>query len=471
MKRYKQSLVLALGVVIAITISGIVQAQKASASSYDYYVSKNGDDDDEGSKDKPFKTIDEAVNNAKKGDKIFIEKGVYSESLAIPKGVQIEGKSDGDVTIAGNVQMGDDSEMESVTITGGVMVLEDADVKINDATIKDASVNGIDVIGGASVDIRNTKIKNNRKGIYIKAKGSVTIEDSEVSNNDEEGIDIRSRTNIVIRNTRIEGNGESGIELIVGKSDMVISKNVINDNGSSGIATQYYDSTSKLGAIKISQNKINGNKKYGIDCNTPSGSSGIPQDFWKDSLSISENTIEKNKLKSIANACDILEKEEKSNEQIQEIPKVTTVSDQEESSQERELAQEQFDQQKKREEEQRQEQQIKMAQEIEVLQTRLAQQEVENTIVRKKVLERNFLVKLLIGPSPKDIENLKEKNRQSREIKAQLSQAKNKDVLSEQQKILVDSGLENINQQIMQNEEIIQKQEKTFSLFGWVGKL
>jgi parallel beta-helix repeat protein len=142
--------------------------------------------------------------------------------------------------------------------------------------------------------------KNEGKGFYLK-KRTVLIEKNEVENNDEEGIDIRSGVKGSIKKNTITKNGESGIELVVGKTDLKISNNKIKSNGASGISNQFYKDSKKTGDIKLEKNSIQKNDNYGLQCATPSG--GDPSsNYWTKSINLIKNIFSGNG-KSMAKSC------------------------------------------------------------------------------------------------------------------------------------------------------------------------
>ena len=106
---------------------------------------------------------------------------------------------------------------------------------------------------------------------------------------------MRAKVKGKIKDNRIYDNGESGIEVIVGKADLKISKNEIKNNEASAISTQFYPEDDVLGEIKIKKNNLARSEKYGVNCNNPSGGSyGL--NYFKDSVSLIENTYFGNTL-------------------------------------------------------------------------------------------------------------------------------------------------------------------------------
>lgn len=281
-------------------IGGLLHPSFVAFAGSEMYVDEDADSGGDGSKDEPYKKIGKALD--KGGKKIRIAKGSYSEDITVGAGVQLKGKSRGDVTIKGKVTMKDGSKLEDLTVSGGGIVLDDgADVSLSDVSVKNAGT-GIITKGRGKLKLNDVKVKGNGKGLYIQAGKDIEIIGSEIVDNGEEGIDIRANVDGVISSNLISGNGESGIEVILGKSELKISNNNIKNNRSSGIAAQYYKSAKKLGALKVTGNKINSNKHYGITCKAPSG--GNPgQAYWADSVVLVGNAMSGNKQGSFAVGC------------------------------------------------------------------------------------------------------------------------------------------------------------------------
>jgi len=315
--------------IIVIFLGGITQA--ALAKSYDLYVDEDCDESDaDGSKDKPFCSISDAIEEASKGDEIYIAEGSYKENVSLPNRIKLIGSSESKVVIEGYVEMDDGSSIESLTVSGSsisVRVKKDASVEIDGCTVKSFTKVGIQTeIGGGSLKVEDSKIRSSKgKGLYIQAGKKIEITGNEIYDNNEEGVDIRANVSGEISNNLIYDNGESGIELIVGKSNLVVKSNSIKNNGASGIANQFYAAWSKTGDISIVSNVLSGNKKYGIDCNIPSkGAESMSAGYWKNSISLSKNKIEKNKLASINNDCSLIKVVDEEEKKANEITESTT---------------------------------------------------------------------------------------------------------------------------------------------------
>jgi hypothetical protein len=309
----------------------------ANGASYDYYVDSGYGGDSDGSKERPFDNISEAIKASDKKEKIFIKKGKYAEKIVIDREVSLHGEDRGKVFLSGGtLEMKKNSSISNVTIEGGstaIQVDSEIDVEINNCIIKKFGKIGINALSGnGRVAVKNSNIHGGSgKGLYIEQGREIRISESKVYDNREEGIDIRAKAKGFIKNNNIYNNGESGIEIIIGSSEVLISGNSINSNGASGIASQFYEETKKIGEIAIKNNNISKNKKYGLDCSFPSG--GNPgSSYWGDSLSLSGNNIKENRIRSINNFCKIIDAVDEREEKISNATDENSIKPKEESS-------------------------------------------------------------------------------------------------------------------------------------------
>jgi len=277
-----------------------------------YYVKEGSDGD--GSEGDPFGSIADAVAEAKEegGKKIMVARGSYDSVFTLPKGVELVGSDKKEVTLKGRIRMEDKSKLSGVTVeTNGIIVSSNADVSIEKVVIKNILRSGIDSEeGDGTITVRDTTIEKNKKGMYIQKGISILFENLEISSNIEEGIDIRANVSGSIKKSSFRDNGESGIEVILGSADLLITGNTLSGNGASGIATQFYEAFKKNGDVRIENNAISGNSNYGIDCKAPSG--GLEtKDYYLNSISVSGNKFNKNREGDISNRCRLLTDEER----------------------------------------------------------------------------------------------------------------------------------------------------------------
>lgn len=294
-----------LGCILPLTIPDALAANT-------YYV-KEGKDGD-GSENDPFGSIEDAVAEIKDkgGKKIIVSPGSYGAAFTLPKGVELTGSDTKEVIITGSIRMEEASKLSRVTVdTGGISVAGKADIKISKVRVRDVLSVGIKVDeGSGTITIQDTEITGCKKGMYFQKGNVIRIENVEVSDNREEGIDIRENVSGSIRKSVFKNNGESGIEVVLGSSDLLIKDNTFSGNGASGVAAQFFHGAKKIGDIRIDTNVMNNNKNYGVDCKTPQG--GLEsKDYFLNSIGVSGNTFSKNQAGEIAKRCRILTDEER----------------------------------------------------------------------------------------------------------------------------------------------------------------
>lgn len=441
------------------------------AKDYDYYVdgsvSKSGD----GSKDEPFKTISEALE---KGGDIFVEKGKYNEDIELKKSTKIFGESENGVIISGKVVMNDDTKIQDLTARGVrnvITVSKDADAEIENCTITDFGRIGILAVGGSGkLKVSDSKIINgDGKGFYIEGGKEIELLNNEVTDCDgEEGIDIRHKVKGIIKGNLIINNGESGIELIVGSSDLLIEKNTIERNGSSGIATQFYPDPglNGKGQVNINNNSIGENRKYGLDCNRPQG--GSPgSSYWKDSIELEGNNIFANKMKSINDYCNLIDAVDDDESLDNTIEDAGYEAETTEDETEPRLTEEEKNRMAMEEELERQAKEEKLK-EIELL---IEEQESFGSNIAEDVseLKKESKIKVFFwGVSPSKTDDLLTRLNE-REQRLEKIRLLTEEVYMESgEEISLQETLDSAKNEINQQKEIIDSKGKSFSLFGWV---
>ncbi|EKE25793.1 MAG: hypothetical protein ACD_5C00032G0001 [uncultured bacterium] len=283
----------------------------SEAYAYDLYVDKDSSSSTEdGTQGNPYKTISAAVLKAESNlsgqRSIYISNGTYTESFEINEEMSLTGESKNLTIINGHgksktVDIEATSTISNLTIMEGyvgIYVNAGAGATIKKCKILKTEKMGVEIESSSTSDSEKVTIsgsdisKGEGKGFYIK-KRRILIEDNDIEDNEEEGIDIRSGVKGKIKKNTIAKNGESGIELIVGKSDLKITGNKIKSNSASGIANQFYKDSKKLGEVLIEKNKISKNDSYGVRCSAPSGGN-VPKNYWIKSIDLVRNIFSGN---------------------------------------------------------------------------------------------------------------------------------------------------------------------------------
>lgn len=303
------------------SISGIAYAKTV-------YVNSDGDDEDNGTADQPFKTLEAAAEEINEGeaDDIKLGKGSFDGGVIFDQGVSINGAGKGSTTITGPLTFKKKAALKNVSIRtkarNAVTIGKSSVATIKNVDIREYMGIGIWIMsGGGVLTLEDSRIGGaSGKGIYAEPGTKLNLIGNIITNNKQEGVDIRQNTRGTIKNNTITDNGESGIEIIVGSSDFVISGNDIKNNGASGIAHQFYELNKKFGTITTTGNTLTGNDKYGLDCNKPQ-SGNTPVGYWADSITLEGNTLGNNKRGDTSATCKFIEakteeEEKKAQEEI-----------------------------------------------------------------------------------------------------------------------------------------------------------
>lgn len=419
-----------------------------------------------------YKQISQAIS-AGCGE-IRVSSGTYKEDLSLGKGLKLKGENREEVVIEGKAIIDDNAEVSGVTFsTGGVEISDGANVEINNSIIKDSIVTGIVTIGGGKLDLYDVNIFGNKKGAYIKAGKEIKIINCKVYNNTQEGLDIRANTKGIIAHNKINENKESGIEIILGGTEMDIFENELNNNESSGIAVQYYMESTDLGNVKIRDNFMLGNDNYGLDCRTPSGGDGRPKGYYMNSLLMGNNEVRGNGKKEISSFCKFDDNEIFDITQIKE-DRAEEILDLEKKEKDSSL----LDVDRKELEELR----ILDKRESEIIQINTDKKEEikivfndveklfeEDNLIREEIEKRSTWLVFLMGEDYQAIENIKNNiliyDEKIKIIKEEKYKITDKEMLSE-----VNSEINFINQEKEELIKFIQGREDKFNLFGWLFK-
>ena len=226
----------------------------AFPGSYDYVVDDNGTTAD-------FNTIQDAVDAATDGDRIYVCPGSYDEQVAIDKEIELISLDGADTTTIDGGSVGD-----------GTVVRVAASALVRGFTITGATSDlscyyggGIKITGSSGqshnyVVIEQNKIIDNHSckvgGIYVSGFGS--------TNGDHVSVTATIRNNIIARNDASTGQA-GGISVNCDYSvDSIIENNVVASNST----------TSSIGGIEqtdtgcttdIRNNVVYGNTGVGID--------------------------------------------------------------------------------------------------------------------------------------------------------------------------------------------------------------
>ncbi len=154
------------------------------------------DDDGEGA---AFKTIQEAINNAKEGDEILIARGVYKESVILNRTLSLKGSGHEECVIVG---VGDNHTLIVEASFCNISGLQFTGGWVGDAA-------GIYLMAHDIVieDCRATqRIDGIRADSYLAETDNITIRNCIFDNNDNCGIDLGSSQDALVENCQCYSN-------------------------------------------------------------------------------------------------------------------------------------------------------------------------------------------------------------------------------------------------------------------------
>ncbi len=261
----------------------LLAANQAKAAKYNFYVDVESNQSIEnGTREYPWKTITKAldyINEHKlKKKKIYIAGGTYTESITLKYSVKLYGRDKKSTIINAEGKrnavnfVSTSSSLKNMTIkkaeATNIIIDKKSKATITDCKIEKAGKFGIEVKKSSSANKYKFTLKNSEvsesgsQGLYIE-KRKISIGDNEIADNDEEGIDLHNKVRGTISGNDIHGNKESGIEAILSGVSLNIKNNHITKNHTHGITIQVY-STKKKGKVKLKNNTLKDNRKYGI---------------------------------------------------------------------------------------------------------------------------------------------------------------------------------------------------------------
>lgn len=291
-------ILLVAAAIIIVLIFNHVNAKQDKAI---LYVAVNGDDQNNGTKPKPFRTLKKAASEAKAGTTVFIRKGTYNEKLVVKHSgtkskpiifkaykrdkVILSGKNLKDVE--GDTSLITIHNKNYITISG--LILQDLTTNLSGETVM-----GMHVTGSSShITLKNNHVRRiktladdgNGHGIAIYGTGA--MRDINVLNNTIEDLKLGFSESLVL-NGNIDG--------------FKVENNLVRRNDNIGIDLIGYEGTShdknadfiRNGAVKsniVYEISSFGNPAYGEDYSA----GGIYVDGGKN-IAIEKNTVYKSDI-------------------------------------------------------------------------------------------------------------------------------------------------------------------------------
>jgi len=170
-----------------------------------------------------FSTIQSAINQADKGDTVFVFQGFYDEHIIIQKNIFLIGEEKNFTIIDGNNSGDIITILANNTSISGFTVQHSGNTPMYDAGLEIHSNNN---------SIFNNIIRYNGEfavGIFLNKSSNNVIMNNIINNNGNEGIYLENAKNNFIFNNKIYSNGHCSIVISNSENNTVI-KNIINNN-------------------------------------------------------------------------------------------------------------------------------------------------------------------------------------------------------------------------------------------------
>jgi len=187
-----------------------------------YYVSKQGNDNNEGSGKNPWLTIQKAANSVKPGDTVYVKEGIYEEQVIIDKSgnskqrITFSNFEDEEVIVRPQFCQGFLVRADYITING--FKIEGA--KKSNEKCYDWTASGITTHWSNNI-FENNEISDSMYGIMIRTKGgdgigdapsggpsdgSNIIRDNYIHNTDYAAVRVKRSNNNVVDNNKFHDN-------------------------------------------------------------------------------------------------------------------------------------------------------------------------------------------------------------------------------------------------------------------------
>ncbi len=250
---------------LSLALAVFTSASLVAQSGATFYVSKSGKDTNSGSYTAPWLTIQHAANSVSAGATVYVEAGVYNESVTFPA----SGTATNPITFAnysGQTAVIDGTGLGVTGIQGLINIVNQSYITVNgfeirNYTTKSASVTpaGIWVTGsGSGVQLLNNVVHN--------------ITTQSEKNGNAFGIAVYGTSSTPITNLTISGNQVYSLK--TGNSESVnvdgnvtyfsITNNIVHDNDNIGIDAIGFEGVGPTGSDQARYGEVSGNTVYNI---------------------------------------------------------------------------------------------------------------------------------------------------------------------------------------------------------------
>ena len=247
------ALICTLGMALpAEAASWYVNDTSTTGDSFTFAVGSNGN---AGSQAAPFRSVQFAMDSASSGDTIFVDKGLYAETVAIETNVIFligaDSGTSGTVLDFGDSSTGTNAEGIRVTSKNFITIqnlrIQNSRIGIHFSNVEYGTINNVAVnfcalagitleTGTETTTVSNCNSSNNLYGVEIKVNSSQnTITRNTFKSNNQDGLGVfsTSESNAITFNTA-DSNSVIGFNIADGNDQETMTNNVSKNNGSHG---------------------------------------------------------------------------------------------------------------------------------------------------------------------------------------------------------------------------------------------
>jgi len=211
-----------------------------------YFVSPSGDDNNDGTEDNPFRTIQEAVDTAQSSGIIYIKSGTYKERISFNHSGRVN------------------HPIVMKNFEHDIVIIDGSNITWN------VSWGGLlDFSEVSYIDISGLEIINStHAGVFLDNCHHITIEDSKTNNTYSSGIGVWYSHDVRVQNNEVSlacnDGGEECIS-IVDSYQVVVDHNEVHHNGPGSEGGEGIDIKQGSHDVTVSHNEVHHlNKRIGL---------------------------------------------------------------------------------------------------------------------------------------------------------------------------------------------------------------
>jgi len=184
----------------------------------------------DGTPDHPYKSIQDAINNASDGDGIFVKEGIYFENIHINKSIELHGENKYSTVIDGKY-LNRSNTSTIVYIVASEASFDNFTITYSNMNVYTQDIGSIYINNSRMIQINNSIICKQRAyadaGIIIRYSSDILIENNHIRSPMPAavGIGFVASSSVQIKHNRIDGDFIYGIS--GGPENVLIKENVI----------------------------------------------------------------------------------------------------------------------------------------------------------------------------------------------------------------------------------------------------